>query len=136
MRTPRFTPANRHREKKRLLRIYHLTRAENAAKIMTDGFVDSTNHEEQTGVWFSVPAGSALTNAQGHAGAVVSLEFPGDALERYERELYPGDQKAWVLRMFGAQAPDFREFCIPAAVVNQYRGTLEQTPLEDNRAGQ
>jgi hypothetical protein len=120
------------------LRIYHLTQAENVAKILTEGFVDTTNHEGKTGVWFSVPASSRLVTMTREADTVVSLEVPDEVLEQYERERvsYPNLEQfagGASLREMIAQ-DDWREFCIPAAEVNQYRDTLEQSPLDEHRS--
>jgi hypothetical protein len=112
------------------LRIYHLTEAENVAKILAEGFVDGTNFEGQTGVWFSAPASFNLITPERAADTVVSLEVPDEVLEQYEREYYPPSLPKELADAL-IRAAGFREFCMPAAEANKYLGSVQQAPLGD-----
>src|ERR1700688_2957643 len=109
------------------MRIYHLTQSESAERILSHGFFDTTNGEQRTGVWFAVPAVSNFTHGSGtvRMDTVVSLDFPDELLEQYERKYE--EPPAWALDLpgvsgnFASARTGSREFCIPAAEVNKYR---------------
>jgi len=88
------------------MRVYHRTHHSEA--ILREGFIDSTGtymtDEEHTGIFLSDRPLDANEGAKGDV--LLCLDIPEDVLVEYE----------WVQEeSFG-----YREFCVPANVVNAY----------------
>jgi hypothetical protein len=87
------------------MKLYHRTSA--AARILECGFKDSVGRyltsELHSGVWFSDRP--LDINEEAHGGALLSISIPERVIKRYE---WSEDRKP------------YREFLIPAAVVNRY----------------
>jgi hypothetical protein len=90
------------------MRLYHRTSA--APEILAGGFRDTTDYyltnNLHTGVWFSTVPLSINEGADGDVLLVVDLDLPEDQVR---------DEYEWI-----EDAKPFREFLIPAAVVNEH----------------
>lgn len=97
--------------------LYHQTSIENARTIIVEGFRDSAgfflNTRTWTGVWFcSSPHGSE----DGEVFLKVRLDIDEQELASWE----------WT-----GEGRDYREWLIPASIVNQL-GTIERTEKSDH----
>jgi hypothetical protein len=97
--------------------LYHRTSLEDARTILSEGFRDSAgfifNTRSWTGVWFcSSPTGGE----NGDVVLAVKLAIDDQELARWE----------WT-----GEGRDYREWLIPANVVNQ-RGTIERAEKSDH----
>jgi hypothetical protein len=116
------------------MRLYHVTDRASADRILEQGFQDSEvihdDRELQIGVWLADRCLAGEDDVGPRLGPVpdtaVSIDLPDDAVEPYER---PDDDKP------------YREFCVPARIVNDHpiEGVQDLTdvdPAERRRGGQ
>lgn len=95
------------------MRLYHVTDRGSAAKIMEQGFEDAEvihdDRELQIGVWLSDRCLAGENDVGPRLGPVPDvalwIDIPADTLEPYER---PDPEKP------------YREFCLPADIVNEH----------------
>lgn len=114
------------------LLLFHRTTKKAAARIERRGFRDTTGHYmmpiPMTGVWFSdfpVTAGEGAKQDEDDGGVLfeVALDLTEQDIAQYE-----------VVEDEGPEPPfRFREWCLPAALVNA-KGTLRRVPFEEEVA--
>jgi hypothetical protein len=94
------------------MRLYHRTTAGRAVLIAAEGFQDGQprDPEQWPGVWFAPDAPMDGAAWEMLAPAILFLEIPDDVAGEYEMNRASGP--AWYRT--------WREFLIPAAVINQY----------------
>ena len=112
------------------MRLYHVTDRASAERILSEGFEDAEvihdDRELLIGVWLADRCLAGEDDVGPRLGPVpdvaLSIELPFDAIDRYERR---------------DAAKPYREFCVPASVLNDHEvegpRDLEDTDLAERR---
>jgi hypothetical protein len=97
------------------MRLYHYTTSDRVAQILAEGFRDSSGDSLfPAGVWLSDSADIQHRAMHKHPeGEMVVVEAPDEIARRFQTAYFPG---RW------------REFCVPAEIVNRWPVKRAATP--------